>query len=145
MESALNEYIAAINGVKHWVDLHLHGFTHSFPPECLLSKPEQEELIEQGARLLSMLCHKDFGFKAPGYHSNNDTIEILQRYKIRFLCNEKEVFWYRPIKIELFKDPFTLLQTHTNGVSTDSVEKVYDELNELFKNKDFIFLNDLTE
>jgi len=143
-EHILNkEFIEWYNSIKNWVQLHLHGFMHSFPPECLLSKPQQEELIERGARLLGMLCRRDFGFKAPGYHYNDDTLEILRKYKIRFLCNEKEIIWLRNNKIGSDLNNPVLVQTHTNGISIDSVEKIYDNLNELFKDKDFIFLNDL--
>ena len=142
-ESILNkEFVEWFTSVKDWVQLHLHGYTHSFPPECLAPKLQQEEYIEKGARLLSLLCHRDFGFKAPGYHYNDDTIEILKRYRITFLCNEKEIVWLRN-KIGSDLSQPELIQSHTNGLSVDSVEKIYDKLNELFKDKEFLFLNDL--
>jgi len=137
------EFIDWYESVKGWVQLHLHGFAHTFPPECTLEKEEQEKLIEKGSQLLKKICKQDFGYKAPGYHYIGATLDVLKKYHIKFLCNEKEIIWLNDVEPKRELSLITLVQTHTNGISADCIHFIYDDLSEFFKNKEFLFLNDL--
>ena len=125
-----------------WLSLHLHGYDHTYPPENTRNAILQEALIKTGKTLLSKLIEREnFGYKAPGYYLNNDTRNILRKEKFLFICHQTAVEWIQ--EPNLFAN-FLLMQSHTNGKSADSIEKIYKKLLEL-EDCEFITFEELYE
>ncbi len=128
--------------VSNWVKLHLHGYTHLFPPEYLLSYERQKDLIETGAVMLGKVTRGTFGIKAPGYKFNDDTIRIAKELCFDFFAKEKSVLFLKENK-EIQYPEGEILNTHTNGKTADSIEKIYPEVEKLLQGKTFQFIEEL--
>ena len=126
---------------SNWVSLHLHGFDHSFPPENTRNFYLQEALIKLGKTMLAeVLGHENFGYKAPGYYLNEETRRILKEENFLFICHQNSVeFLVQPKQSK----NALIVQSHTNGISVDSVEKIYRQLEENFKHDEFITFDEL--
>ena len=119
-------------GVSSWVSLHLHGYDHSYPPECVRSYPEQLSLITLGKSLLEQITSTNFGFKAPGYYITNDTKRVLSDSAFSFVCHKHAVEFFRKPKQNFHCQ---LFQSHTNEHCQDSITKIYNSILELRHNQ----------
>lgn len=123
-----------------WLSLHLHGYDHTYPAENARNYYLQQALIKLGKNMLSeVLEHENFGYKAPGYYLNDDTRKAVAEEGLKFICHQ--------LDIEYIDKPsnfinFSLIQTHTNGCSPDSIEKISSEIVDL-KNSIFITFSEL--
>jgi predicted deacetylase len=125
-----------------WVSLHLHGYDHSFPPENTRNYILQEALINLGRMMLSEVIEREsFGYKAPGYYSNRETRQILQKFNFLFLSHLQSIEWL--VKPANFTT-FALVQSHTNGTSPDSIERIQDQILNLADSK-FLTFDELYE
>jgi len=123
-----------------WISLHLHGYDHTYPAENTRSYYLQEALITMGKIMLSeILGHENFGYKAPGYFLNDDTQKALRQRNFRFICHQLDVEYI--IKPSSFTN-FSMVQTHTNSFSYDSIQKIHSEILDLNDSK-FITFDEL--
>ncbi len=116
---------------KHWVEIQLHGYDHSKPPEYQRPIKDQQlsfclsqEIMEEYIK-----NNKKFGFKACFYRMNQDTINILRYAEMDFY-----VQWWRiiPLKPTVNPDPFPLpfhqgpfiVSTHTSPPTEDNKDDI---------------------
>jgi len=129
---------------KDWVSLHLHGYAHTYPPECTFPYEEQYELIERGTKILEEICgHRNFGFKAPGYHANEVTERIAIELGLKFICYSDHIEFL--IATNVTPNNYMLIQTHSDGRSMDSIERIYERLNSFIRGKKFVHIMELLE
>lgn len=137
-----SEFRGWYDSVNDWVSLHLHGYSHGFPPENMYPYLRQRGLILRGISLLSQISDADFGYKAPGYHSNNFTLEILETFNFPFICKLDSVVFFR--NIDKQRNSYQLIQSHTNlNKNPDSVEFIYQKLINDLQDKEFVQIMDL--
>ena len=78
------------------------------------------------------------GFKPPGYYCTDDTIKILKEFEMPFNCMERYITFFKGN--EERRDQYSydisekvLIQTHTNGITRNSVEKIEENLSWSFE------------
>lgn len=130
--------------VKDWVSFYLHGYAHDRPPENLRSADEQKHLIDKGKKLLEQTINIPIlGYKAPGLLLNSYTRDVLKELDFTFICHKDRIDILNDCKIRTDIPPPRMISTHTNGKSSDSVEKIYAYLNEVFENREFYSIKEL--
>ena len=120
---------------KEWVTIGLHGLDHGFPPEFKRQFHEKRMLISESLNILTGFLPKIWSAKPPGYHYDDDSLEILRFFGCRWVF-----LWHDVVKDLRRGLVFRLndvISTHTNGISADSIEKVFYRLNLEFKDCDF--------
>lgn len=128
--------------VKDWVSLHLHGYSHGYPPENTYTYLRQRILIRKGSELLAEINDNDFGYKAPGYHFNKFTLEILEEFGFPFICNLDLVTFLR--NKDKQRSPYQLIQSHTNlNKNPDSIEFIYQRLIDDLRDREFVQIMEL--
>lgn len=74
---------------KNWIEVAVHGWSHSLPPEC--ERDNQEEFIQAGLDALRMYLPKKFGFRAPGFQVTTATNPILKRLGFSYIAHQRRV------------------------------------------------------
>lgn len=131
-----DEFKEWYESVNDWVNLHLHGYDHTYPPEFTRTKEEQEKSLIEGMKLLSPIAKNTVGFKPPGYKFDSEiTIPLIQKLKFHFMSIHDTVFFFPYGRIQMLSLP--MIQTHTNGLTEDSIEKIVDSLDKKLEDKRF--------
>ena len=71
---------------QDWVEVGVHGWEHSYPPEC--ERSNQEEYIVRGLEALRKYLPKKIGFRAPGFQLTALTYPILEKLGFYFIAHQ---------------------------------------------------------
>ena len=78
---------------QDWIEVGVHGWEHTYPPEC--ERANQREYILKGLKALRPYLPKRFGFRAPGFQMTALTYPILRELGFGFIAHQ---FRVQPLK-----------------------------------------------
>jgi len=74
---------------KDWLETGVHGYEHSYPPEC--ERDDQEKYINKALVALKKYLPKRFGFRAPGFQITALTYPILKKLGFYFIAHQTRI------------------------------------------------------
>lgn len=109
---------------QDWIEVGVHGWDHSTPPEC--ERDNQEESILRGLAALKPYLPKHFGFRAPGFQVTVKTNPILQRLGFDYIAHQN--------RIQSFNGTFEQKDIVNTHIYDNSLEKIIGD--------DFAFISE---
>lgn len=74
---------------RDWIEVGVHGWEHTYPPEC--EREDQEEFIARGLAALKNFLPPRFGFRAPGFQLTALTYPILKKLGFSFVAHQYRI------------------------------------------------------
>lgn len=116
---------------KNWVEINLHGYTHSKPFENRMSYKKQENIIANTLSTMKNFINTSLvGYKAPFYMMDSNTLKALINLDIKWYDQWWQIYPLAYTKRTLL--PYISLGTHTGDYqqnNPDNINKIYDILN----------------
>jgi len=104
---------------KGWIEIGVHGWEHTYPPEC--ERINQKDYIIKGLEALRPYLPEKFGFRAPGFQITALTYPILKDLGFCFIAHQ---FRIQSLNSKEFKQG-EIINTHI-------YDKDFGELNGTF-------------
>ena len=101
---------------KDWIEVGVHGWEHSYPPEC--ERDNQEEYIVKGLEILKKYLPKRFGFRAPGFQLIALSYPIIKKLGFHYIAHQN--------KIQSFNGIFNQGRIINTHIYDNSLEKIED-------------------
>ena len=127
-----SEFIRWFNENKSWCDVECHGYFHMKEPENLLGYEEQLKTLKNMLDVMKPFLDKDcYGYKAPYYRMNENTIKILMELGFSWINQ-----WWYLMPLKAIKKPITPIiefGSHTGfpqANNQDNIDKIYDEIDD---------------
>ena len=77
---------------KGWVTIGIHGYDHTFPPEC--ERENAEEYIQMSLNILEPFLSERFLYRPPGHQRTTKTIGILKRLGVAGIAFATSIWWF---------------------------------------------------
>jgi len=109
---------------QDWIEIGVHGWEHTYPPEC--ERDNQEEFIIKGLEALRKYLPQRLGFRAPGFQLTALSYPIIKRLGFHYIAHQN--------KIQSFNGIFNqgkIINTH-----------IYDNSLERIVNGEFNFISE---
>lgn len=126
---------------RGWITLGVHGLTHGAPPENLGTFDEQVKLLKEAKRIMTWkVPGLTFAYRCPGFKINQDTIPALKKVGYTYLFKMNDII---NLKNDHYLQGIKLVNTHSNGIVDDSIEKIFNWLDARLSvwGKDYKFIN----
>ena len=110
-----------------WIEVGVHGLTHSFPPEGLRIREVQDRIFKKAYDALHIF--KPIAFRPPMFRFSEETFMSLRDYTpLKLFFGQNFVLKLR----EGFKTVSPhMVNSHTNSHCSDSISKIADQILEL--------------
>ena len=106
---------------QDWIEFHLHGYKHDYPPENKKDHEEQFNDMQKAFEIFKPYILNDYwGYRPPGWHMNDSTKLIIQQLGGAFLITDKSAASFYDGKEHLLNT----FNTHANFHLPDSVCKI---------------------
>lgn len=69
---------------KYWVEIAVHGYDHSFPPEA--EREDFEECVEKALEILRPFLPKEYGYRSPGFQFTVRMEPILRKLGFAYVA-----------------------------------------------------------
>lgn len=115
---------------RGWVEVAMHGFDHTKPPEFQRLRNSQREIILKSWDAMRPFLEEDcVGFKAPYYRMSWDTVELLARYKVSYYSQ----WWNTHLLVPARRQMPRVVEvgTHTSlpqGKNPDNIDRVFEDV-----------------
>jgi len=103
--------------LKDWIEVGVHGFEHTYPPEC--ERDNQREYITKGLEALKKYLPINFGFRAPGFQIIASTYSILKELGFCYIAHQSRI---------------QVLQLSNFPVVADTIEEADKEIRDRMRN-----------
>jgi len=100
---------------QDWIEVGVHGWEHTYPPEC--ERANQRDYILKGLEALRPYLPEKFGFRAPGFQMTALTYPILRELGFRFIAHQ---FRVQPLKGGFIQGD--IINTHIYDKSLEGIE-----------------------
>ncbi len=104
---------------KDWVEIAIHGYDHSYPPEA--ERDDFEDCVSKALEILKSFLPKEYGYRSPGFKFTVRLEPVLKKLGFGYVAYDDMIKYFDGRKLIPYN-------THCCNKYENPITKIWDKL-----------------